>query len=248
MKWNIKSMGVYNAITVSTDNLKDFYSKYRNPEYIYVCPNSLDMMERDKVNGMDFSKSELYKKQPGEIRIIWSGSASHWENLKFIEKPVIEILKKYPNVTFYYTGLFGDLFQDKEVRNRIKTVGFCDLRDYGKILKEHKADFALAPLTDNDFNRAKSNLRVLEYGSVKIPSIVSPIVPYRCFNATEVIFAKEREEWFKAMEDMINSKNMRDEYAESIYKRVKKDFNIDKNYKLWTKAFKNIIHNKPELL
>jgi len=248
MAWNLKGITTYNALTVSTENLREFYGKYKDKKNIYVCPNSVDMEERDKVYKADYSKSKLFKKKEGEIRIIWSGSASHWENLKHIEKPVLDIMHKYPNVTFYYTGLFGDLFQDAELikQDRIKVVGFSKLRDYAKTLREHNADIALAPLTDNDFNRAKSNLRLLEYGSLHIPTICSPILPYRTFKDDEVMFAKEKEDWFDAMEKMVLDEKFRTEYSKKIYTRVKKDFDVNKNYKIWLKAFRDIIKKKPE--
>ena len=76
MGYNIKSVGVFDTIIVSTKDLYDYYKFYTNPDKIFVCPNSLDWVERDEVYARDFS-SELFAKQPGEIRIGWSGSSAH---------------------------------------------------------------------------------------------------------------------------------------------------------------------------
>lgn len=248
MVWNIKSLGVFDAITVSTDELKEFYSKYTDPTKIYVCPNSLNMKERDEVNAMDFADSKLFKKKDGEVRIGWTGSASHWENLKHIEPAVISILKKYPQTTFYYTGIFGDLFVEKELRDagRIVNIGWADLKEWPKFNRECNFDIALAPLTDNAFNRAKSNLRILEYGSAKFPVICSPVRPYKCFTDKEVIFATEDYDWYEKIEWMINNAEERKELGENLYNRIKKDFNIDKNYVYWVDAIKKILKKKYE--
>ena len=238
LAYNIKGLGIFDAITVSTENLKKFYAQYTdNP--IYVCPNSMDFEERDKILKKKFT-SELYKKGKDEIRIGWSGSASHWENLKHIEKPLIEILKKYPNTTFYYTGLFGDLFKDPEIKDRVKSVGWSGLKQWPERNKEMNFDIALAPLTDNDFNRAKSNLRVLEYATAQFPVIASPVEPYNCFTDKEVIFAKEKDEWFDAIESLVLDEKKRKVLADNLYKRCKKDFNINKNYKIWLKAINKV--------
>lgn len=239
MQWNIKAMGVFDGFTVSTQNLKDFYSTYTDKK-IYVCPNSLDFKERDEIYKKDFSKSELYKKGEEEIRIGWLGSASHWENLHHIEKPIIDILKKYPNVHFYYTALFGDLFLDAEVQDQIHKAKWSDLKHWAETIVEHNFDIALAPLMDNDFNRAKSNLRVLEYASAHYPVICSPVEPYKVFTDKEVRFAMEKDEWFDAMEDLILKPRVRRELAENLYKRAKRDYDVHKNYKLWVKALKEI--------
>jgi len=239
MQWNIKAMGVFDGFTVSTQNLKDYYSTYTDKP-IYVCPNSLDFKERDAIYKTDFSKSELYKKEPEEIRIGWLGSASHWENLHHIEKPITEILKKYPHVHFYYTALFGDLFTDPSVQSQIHKAKWSNLKNWASTIVEHNFDIALAPLMDNDFNRAKSNLRVLEYASAHYPVICSPVEPYKVFTEKEVKFAMEKEEWFDALEELITKPELRKSLAENLYKRAKRDYDVRKNYKLWVNALKEI--------
>jgi len=240
MVWNIKSLGVFDAFIVSTQNLKDYYSKYTDPSNIYVCPNSLDWEERNKVYDGDFSKSKIFPKKNGEIRIGWSGSAAHWENLKQIEDAIVQILIDYPQTTFYYSGLFADLFQDKEIKDRVHRVPWSKLKNWAYANREMNFDIALAPLCDNDFNRAKSNLRVLEYASARYSVIASPVEPYNCFNNKEVIFATEPEEWYNAMEKLIKNKELREKLALTLYNKCKSVYNISSNYKYWVKALEDI--------
>lgn len=240
VKWNKEACKWITGLSVSTNYLKEKYSN--RVQHIYVLPNSIDMKERDEVNKLDLSDSKLYNKKEGEFRIIWSGSASHHENLSLILKALKDIMVNHPHVTFYHTGLFGDLFTDfpQEAQKRIFTVPFVDLRKYGRILREMNGDLALAPLTDCNFNRAKSNLRVLEYGSVKYPVIASDVEPYQCFSEDEVVLAKP-EEWYFAMEDMIFDDQKRKKLSNNLYKRVKKDFDVNKNCKKWVKMLREQI-------
>lgn len=238
MSWNIKSLGVFDALTVSTENLKEYYSKYMDKDKIYVCPNSLDWEERDAVYGMDFSQRDLFKKKEGEIRIGWAGSAAHWENLRHIERAVVEILREYPQTTFYYTGLFGDLFQDADIKPRVHQMGWSQLRNWAKFNREMNFDIALAPLADNMFNRAKSNLRILEYASARYPVVCSPVEPYKGFK--DVLYATEEEEWYNQIEKLVKDESLRKQLAEGLYKDCKERFDINKNYKIWLKAFKDI--------
>lgn len=232
--WNIKSIEHFDAVTVSTQNLKDVYSKY-NPN-IEVLPNSMPFKERDSIK-----RTQKYPKVNGEIRIGWSGSAAHWENLKHIEKPVIDILKKYPQTTFYYTGLFGDLFTDKDVKSRVHSIPWSGLKEWPQINVDMNLDIALAPLMDNDFNRAKSNLRILEYATAKYPVIASPVLPYKTFTSKEVIFAMEKNEWFEAIEKLIKKPELRQKLSNALYNKAKIYYDISKNYKLWITFFKRII-------
>lgn len=241
MMWNIKSCGVMDAMTASTNNLKEYYTRYQ--PNIYVCPNGIDYTERDKNFKKSYRGSKLFKKKEGEIRIGWSGSSSHWENLQRAEKAVLDILRKYPQTTFYFTGLFGGLFNDPKLiaEGRIRTVGFANLKQYGSLLKESNYDIAIAPLADNMFNRAKSNLRILEYASCKYPVIASDVEPYRCFTNKEVKLVTEYEDWYAALEELVLNKSKREELSNNLYKRCKKEFDISVTYKYWIKAFRSIL-------
>jgi O-antigen biosynthesis protein len=239
MSWNIKSMGVFDALTVSTKNLKEYYAKYMDKDKIFICPNSLDWKEREEAYKADFSQSELFRKKDGEIRIGWAGSSAHWENIKHIEEPVVQILRDYPNTTFYYTGLFGDLFQQPDIKDRVHLIPWSNLKDWAKFNREMNFDIALAPLADNMFNRAKSNLRLLEYSSARYPIVCSPVEPYLNFDG--VLYAKEQEEWYNQIEKLVKDKDLRDKKGMESYKFAKKNFDMDVNYKLWLKAFEKIL-------
>jgi glycosyltransferase involved in cell wall biosynthesis len=239
--WNIKSLGVFDYITVSTQELYDFYKNYTDKEKIFICPNSLDWEERDKIYS-EF-KGEKFPKKEGEIRIGWTGSGAHWENLKHIEEAIVDILKKYPETTFYCSNLFGDLFQDKELKDRIVKVGWSDLKDWAKFNREVDFDIALAPLMDNDFNRAKSNLRILEYSSARYPVICSPVSPYLGFTDKELIYATEDYEWYNGIEKLVKKPDLRKVMSKNLYQKCKKEFNIRKNYKLWVKVFEKALSN-----
>lgn len=246
---NLKGFELYDGVTVSTKNLKDFYSQWFPKDHMYVCPNSLDMNIRSYANDLEFT-SDLYEKKPGEIRIGWTGSSSHWENLKHIEPAVLAILKQYPQTTFYYTGLFGDLFkgQPKDVQDRIHQVTFVTVYDYPSKIKEMNLDVGLAPLCDNYFDRAKSNLRCLEYMSMKVPVVASRVEPY-LFLKEEVdgLLATEVDEWYDKIEDLVQDRELRNDLIKNGYERMWKEFNIEKNDHYWLDAFRHTLETYKEI-
>lgn len=224
------------GITVSTEYLKEVY-KNENKK-IFVCPNSIDVKMRDKV----LNTPPQIKKKKDEIRIGWAGSSCHYENLKQLINPLRKILAEFPNTTFHYTGLFGDLFNWPEFKGRIETVKFVNLDDWPKKLKGMGLDIALAPLCDNHFNRAKSNLRVLEYWSAKYPVIASPILPYKFIkNGKDGLLAMEENEWYDAIKSLVLDEKKRNSLAEKGYERLNKEFNIDKNCLIWYNCFRKFI-------
>ena len=89
IKFNTQALLYVNGLSVSTEFLRDWYIKERNKitnkDYdltypIFVYPNGLPWKERDKRLAMGVRGQ--YLKEKNEIRIGWSGSASHYENIK----------------------------------------------------------------------------------------------------------------------------------------------------------------------
>ena len=164
--WNSYGMAkVFDAVTVSTEDLKDFYSKY-NPK-IFVLPNSID------IPWWDSTSKKVH--DDGLIRLGFICSASHTEGVHILKAPIIKILKKYPNVRFLITNVFKKVFDGSGVENQVIEVPWIDLEKWPVDYKALGLDIGLAPLADNMFNRAKSNLRWMEYSVQGIPSIVSPV-------------------------------------------------------------------------
>ncbi len=247
LKLNTQTLLYLNGLCVSTKFLKDWYEEERKKIKatsndiidgyrdkldfpIFIYPNSLNWEERDKV--VEKGRNGKYPKKEGEIRIGWSGSASHYENIKQALPAIKRLLKENKNVTFWYTGLFGDLFDDtpKEILKRVFTTPFSKLRDYHKELYDLYFDIAIAPLTDCNFNRAKSNLRLLEYASCRYPVVCSPVEPYNSFKK-EVLFAIEDDEWYNQLSNLIKNPNLRKELSQKLYKKAKSCYDVKKNCK-----------------
>ena len=69
--------------------------------------------------------------------------------------------------------------------------------DYPARLASLELDVAVAPLVDHPFNRAKSALKVLEYGMLGLPVVCSDLEPYRAAPVTRV--ADAAEAWIAAL-------------------------------------------------
>jgi len=234
LHWNkVAFAKVFDAITVSTDNLKEFHKK-EHPK-IYVLPNSIDFTHFNL---------EGKKSTDGKIRIDFNGSGSHYESMMIIKKPIIEIMKKYDNVLFSIPKIFKSHFEDvpKEILDRMTFYPWMKLKDFPKDMAERSVDIGLAPLADNNFNRAKSNLRWMEYSALKIPVICSPVEAYKCVEDGKTgLVAKEREQWYNSIEKLILNESLRKKLAENAYKKIYKDFNISVNVKNALKIYEETV-------
>ena len=237
IEWNTKAMtDIFDAITVTTQDLVDFYNKL-HPR-MYILPNSLDVEE--------WEKHEYRRKKHDEIRIVFICSGAHAEGFGIIQKAVYDILKKYKNVHFYYPDMYWRLFEKapKDIKKQLKNILWIPLEKWPAKLQSYGFDIGLAPLRDNLFNRSKSNLRYLEYSLAGMASIVSPVKPYLCVeDGVDGIIAKESDEWYEAMEKLITDEEYRKKIAKNSYNFVKKDYNIYRNAEKWLNTYQEI-HDK----
>ena len=99
-------------------------------------------------------------------------------------------------------------------------------------------DIGLAPLRDRLHNRAKSNLKFLEFSALKTPLIASPVEPYK---DTPARMAWSEEKWIENMEYLITNEKMRRVSGNACYDIVKSNFNTEKIAKNYLTRLKAII-------
>lgn len=233
--WQRKSLGHFDAYIVTTPFLKEYYSKF-SPTYI--CPNSIDMSKR---------KFPVRKpRRDGKIRLGFSASGGHQEGLDYII-PVLDILMaKYGNLEFHYYGGMFNRFNGKPYKNRVFRMKWAKLEDYPAYLHKMNFDIAIAPLVDRLFNRAKSNLRLLElWSSGRYPVVASRVGAYKdtIKDGVNGLLALERDEWVKKITILIEDTKLQKKLGEAGYQTVLKDYNLEKNAGIWRDAFRDIIKN-----
>lgn len=230
--WNKYAVSkIVSAMTVSTENLVEVYKKYL--PHVFHLPNNLDMKWWDSCQ----------KAEHDDLKIGFICSGAHSEGFQIIAKPLAEILRKYP-VKFYYPEMYWRVMagMPDDVKDKLVQVKWSPLKEWAKNLNAIGLDIGLAPLSDNFFNRAKSNLRWMEYSASHIASIVSPVKAYACVKHLETgLVAKEREDWFEMMKMLIESKQLRDDLSNRAYQEVSQNYDIWKNAGRWVKTYAIIL-------
>lgn len=223
------------GVICSTNWLAKQMKKY-NP-CTWVIPNSIDFKLWDNLK-----KPQRHK----NIRIGWSGSDSHDEDLKIIKQIVPEVLRKHKNVEFIF---FGGMPKGIETSKRIICIRkWADILHYPQVLKDQGFDIGLAPLKDNLFNRSKSNLRYLEYSALKIPTISSPVEPFDHIEQNiSGIKAQEPSEWIQAIDSLIKDREYRRSVGFNAYEYVKKEHNAEITAKKYVDLLKSIHTGKEKV-
>lgn len=221
------------AVTVTTDHLKGILGKYNDK--IYVLPNSLDfdLWEEDV---------KLPGKHNKQVRIGWMGAQTHEDDFRLFVPAMKEILGLHKNVHFYFVGGVPDCIHALDHKRIHAMNQWYDILHYPSQMRMWEFDIGVAPLRDNAFNRSKSNLRWLEYSAMGIPSVVSSVEPFNMSvkEGKTGLFAYEMDEWVAQMSRLVLDKELREKIGAAANKEVKEKFNIQKNAKLWDRAYKKV--------
>lgn len=231
------------AVTVSTEYLAKLVSKYN--QNIYVLPNSIDVQEWMK----HFEEKQKIKSD-GKVRIGYAGSQTHYKDVYMVRQVLPDVLKKNPNAVLKLIGFdFHNLFKEefKGLENRIEFINWLPIQDYPKGF--YDIDIGIAPLFYHEFNRAKSNIKFLEYSAMGIPTVATDIEPYRCIKDGEtgyLIKANNRKKWVEALTKLIRSETLRAKIGMAAQNYVCEKYDIDKTWKLWAAVYQDVLKTKFE--
>lgn len=242
--WSTKQFEFADAVVVTTPGLKKLYQQLHKK--IYIAPNLIDP---------DYWIDNYPdpKPHPEEIRIGWSGANAHWGDLRILKQVIHPILEKYPQVNFHFLGQLPDWWYDLAKSKRIIKHRFKTLWYYPEYLHSMGIDIGVAPLLDNLFNRGKSNIRWIEYSVNKIATVASPIWAYKkdpmgiIKHNKNVLFAKETNEWVKALSKLIENESLRKRLGNQAYDDVMEKYNLEKQAKIYTDIYHKVYsdyHNK----
>lgn len=225
------------AIIVSTSFLKESLNSLFPDKKIYVIPNTIDF---DLWDGC-VSDEKYEKKQPGTVRIAYTGCGNHNGDIEIIKPVISSLLKEFPNVEFLFAQEFECLKDIAHPRLKILRT-WSNIINYPSMLKGWDFDIGIAPLRDNEFNRSKSNLRWLENSALKIPTVMSNVRPFQesVNEGLDGYLANSRTVWYEMLKRLIQDESLRKQTGRNAYERVKKDFNMDTVAKQYAKTLKEI--------
>jgi SAM-dependent methyltransferase/glycosyltransferase involved in cell wall biosynthesis len=212
------------AVIVSTSFLKENLQRMFPEKPMHIIPNSIDFNIWDNVQG----DGKMEPKGEGVVRIGYTGCANHSGDMEIVKPVLLALLEEFPKLEVIIAqdlGCFADVSHP-----RLKILKrWASIIDYPAMVKGWDLDIGIAPLRDNQFNRAKSNLRWLEYSALKIPTVASDVRPF-----TESIrdkwdgrLCKDKNEWYATLKLLIEQPAARKGFGDRAYETVKYQYNMD---------------------
>lgn len=219
-----KALGMVDLVIVPSYVLLDFYKPHAKK--IGYVANYLD--------------DDLYENLPAksETKIIgWGGSVQHagsWKNKKMLQA-LDRILKENSGWELNLTA--GNIPNAVSEFPRGMTLKWSDWIPYTEWPKR-VASFTvgIAPLF-GDYDRYRSNLKVLEYAICGVPWVASMLEPYSKTHVSGGVLTKDSD-WFEALSLLIGNEKARDTLSKAG-KEWAEGYKMSKN----VSVYENILWN-----
>lgn len=180
----LEMMKMSDEISVTCQYMKDYYISKTGNKNITVIPNYPAKMWMD--GHYDFRKIQkdfqTNKKKP---RIAYVGSGTHIDVMNKTNQKddfahvVDDIISSRKDIQWVWVGCFPLACKPFIDRGEMEFVQWFPLMELWKAYTTTNINAVIAPLQNNVFNNAKSNIKYLEASTCGIPGIFQDMVTYK---------------------------------------------------------------------
>ncbi len=204
------------AAMVSTKYLADQIHTFNKPCWVHRNAYSFEML-----NLSEEAYAAKVEEQSKVIIGYASGTATHNRDFSVAKPALIKILQEYPHVELWLIGPIdpGDNWGD--LTNRVRHDKLVPWRRLPSILCQF--DINIAPLvTNNPFSQSKSEIKYMEAGLVRVPTIASPIPAfnYAIRSGENGWLAKSIQDWETSISELVEDSGLRNHLGNRAYQDV----------------------------
>lgn len=219
LKWKSKVAQICKwSWKISTGNayLSDFAKRYSSS--VVVNPTTIDT-EYLHNPGLYASLVEPHVK----MTIGWTGTHSTLIYLNSLI-PVLENLEKKYDFTFL-------IIANQPPHFKLKSLKFLKWSKRTEIEDLLKIDIGIMPLTDDEWSRGKCGFKALQYMSLGIPALVSPIGVNQVIVDHEIngFHCKRLTDWYKHLSELLINNELRKKLGENGRNKVVENYSVLSN-------------------
>lgn len=207
IKWSYK-------ISVGNKFLFDYASKLNSN--CVINPTTLDTEA--------YHNPDLYQiKKNALLTIGWTGSATTNRYLHFLEPIFQELEKKYD----FYVNIISDVDPKLNVKNYI----FTKWNKETEIKDLMKFDIGVMPLKNDIWSQGKCGFKALQYMSLEIPAIVSPVGVNIEIVDDKIngFIAHNEEEWLTILDQFLSNRNQYEMMGKNARKKIIDKYSVKSN-------------------
>lgn len=206
------------------------YAKQYN-ENIAIIPTTIDT---------NYHKPNTNSVKNDKICIGWTGSSTTIKHFVTIA-PTLKKLKETFKTKIEFCVISDNIPIEIDL-----PINFIKWDKDKEIEQLQRFDIGIMPLPDNEWAKGKCGFKGLQYMSLEIPTIMSPIgVNKEIINNGENGFlANSEKEWIDKLTLLISNKELRETLGKKGRKTIEDNYSISSNKENYIKLFNNLINNK----
>jgi glycosyltransferase involved in cell wall biosynthesis len=178
-------------------------------------------------NAVDCTAFTRQARHDGLVTIAFCGTISHHTDVPLIAPGLQRILHTHSGSVRVVT--VGCPIRELHGIPGYTHVDFVNAADYPQFLSNLRVDIGLAPLQDTPFNRAKSDIKYLEYSAVGAATLASPVFPYQSTIREDrgvLVSPNTHESWTDAVLRLVENHELRQHLASHAYEWVQRERSI----------------------
>lgn len=219
------------GVTVTTQRLATIVRQFTDRPVI-VVPNAIDLRWFQQIC------RETPRKVPG-LTIGWAGGRRHDRDVEAMAEAWGRIARRYPDVTFVVQGHQPPIIAEHVPHERVRTIPWLRLERYPAGIAQ--ADIGCCAVADTPFNRAKSNIKAMEYAAAGAAVVASPTLYAGLVDhGASGFIATDAGEWEDALAQLVEDRWLRQRMAKRLLKRVQRDHSLDGNLWRWPASWQQI--------
>jgi glycosyltransferase involved in cell wall biosynthesis len=233
------------GVLVTTDILRDRFLSFNSK--IIVVPNALD--ERLIVRSMIGDQYNAFPSR--RISIGYMGTRTHLGDLEMIAGALRTIADRFSEkVDFQVLGVA----ETEDLERVLDGISYRLIgpptgeEEYPQFMLWYTSqvhwDIAIAPLVENDFNRCKSDIKLLDYAAIGAAGIYSDVEPYNQtvqHQQTGLLANAETVSWTNSLEKLITNANLRSTISKNCIKYLWQERTLAKLAHTWSDAIASLL-------
>jgi glycosyltransferase involved in cell wall biosynthesis len=175
----------------------------------------------------------------GPLRVGYMGGATHQRDLDWLAPVLADLLAQFPGqLELVFWGCPPPESLHDQAGVTWHDVRLGNYQEFSRYFIQQRCDIALAPLIVDEFNRAKSPLKYLEYSALGAPGVYSAIEPYQrvVVDGENGLLAANQAEWRVQIERLVRSPELRLALTREAQARLQRDWLLNAHAAAWLAA------------
>jgi glycosyltransferase involved in cell wall biosynthesis len=214
IKWSEK-------ISCGNDFLCDYAKKYNYN--VVLNPTTIDMFNLH---------NETKNQYSNRVVIGWTGTHS---TIKYLEPivPIIKELEKQLDFDFV-------VISNRKPDWNLKSLQYIEWNKETEVTDLLKMNVGIMPIPDDDWAKGKCGFKALQYMSLGIPALVSPVAVNKKIvdNGINGYWCNDNEEWKNAISALIKDAELRIKMGVAAKEKIKNHFSVESNTANFLNLFK----------